>query len=691
MPHSPVRAGWIVCAFLWLTLGCSDDDAARSDALPSESSSDAGVQSDASASMSCSADEDCSALGSPCQPSECDESSRSCVPGKPADEGTACGTNAVCDNEGRCLKCGTDADSTYALIQANIYDSTKHGCNDSNCHGRSPGQASLDLSASKSYEHTVGVSSSLSSMLRIAPDDPEQSFLYRKLAWATNGEKVEGGTPMPAGGLPPVPEPMLAGLRAWIEQGAPADGFVDGTVAQLCEPPCTSDEQCSNGDPCDGEERCEEGACVPGQKAECNSDDRLSERWTFTASGGVMGQPLVVGERVFTAARGGNVYALDRKTGELIWKHETGARSIEGGPTLASDDSFVIGDSNATVWRFTFDGEVVWESSLQETGVDHIWSSVTPYDGMVYVGIASHADTPCTKGRTQAIDLETGEKRWARYNVPKHGVCHHDTSIECMTADDCGGETCEDAIGGAVTASVLAEDGAVYVNTVGCYTFPQIGDTDAMMKLDAKTGEVIWKRLFSETEQFGKMYYYDFGFISYPLLIDAPDGEGGTRRLLINGDKSGALYAVHADTGELVWMNQVTPRAMGDEEFAAFGLFNGGLAYGDGLLFAALNEPAVASDEPLDHLMAFSPVDGSIVWSDDIGPSWADVTYHDGVVFTGTNGAPLLFAYDAESGTRLAEYELPGPVTGNATIHEGMLFIGFGLSDMGGLRAYEMK
>jgi polyvinyl alcohol dehydrogenase (cytochrome) len=389
---------------------------------------------------------------------------------------------------------------------------------------------------------------------------------------------------------------------------------------------------------------------------------------------------------------------------------------MHGGVSAAADGTLLFGDGEAVIWRVDREGKVLWKVDLQETGADHVWNTLSELNGIVYVPIGSHTDTPCTKGRTVALDLATGKKVWDRYNVPKGGICRTDTAIECRSSADCPDSgACESAVGGSVSAGFTFEpDGkSVYVNTVGCYTFPQVGDTNAMMKLDAKTGAVQWLRRFSDNEQFNycaksgkdcrnasdcaggeacvkKANYYDFGFINAPLLIDAKDGKGGTRKLLVSGEKSGQLIAVHADTGEVAWINRIKPRPV-SPGFASYGLFNGKIVHADGKIVAALYELSPTPPPAPDHLMAFSEVDGKMVWSDDIGKSWSSLTVHDGVVYAGTQTAAELYTYNLRSGARLGTYPLPANTAGPGTVADGTLFIGYGVYFNGGFRAYAIK
>jgi outer membrane protein assembly factor BamB len=265
--------------------------------------------------------------------------------------------------------------------------------------------------------------------------------------------------------------------------------------------------------------------------------------------------------------------------------------------------------------------------------------------------------------------------------------------------------------GAGVTAqpTVDASGEWVYVNSVGCYTFPSIGDSDSIMKLDAATGATEWLNRVQPPEQFGfcaedssidcgtdamcdgagpcqeKGAYHDFGFLNGPLLLEV---EG--RELLVSGSKDGTLYAFEEDTGEIAWTNAVLPTPV-SPAFAGFGLFNGAIAYENGRIYAALFEMIPRADPAPPHLMAFDVTDGGMLWADEIGRAYAHVGVRNDVLFTGTNDVPDFYVYDAARGVRLKTFQLPAPTSSRAAIVGDTVYVGYGIiSNVGGVRAYRL-
>jgi outer membrane protein assembly factor BamB len=468
---------------------------------------------------------------------------------------------------------------------------------------------------------------------------------------------------------------------------------------------------------------------------------RLAFKWEVPLSS-VTGGPVVVGDVVYVPSWDRRVYALDLHTGAQRWAFQAGGPLGVVGAVLPIGEKICFGTSGAQVFCLNAaDGALLWQQTLGPVPPDAIWSQLATANGRLFAGVASLADSPCTKGRLVALDVETGTQLWRLQTVPDK-ICSTDTAIACTTDGECGGGTCVDARGAGVTATVsLDPTGSfVYMNTVGCFTFPSVGDSDTIFKLDAATGAVVWKRRVTPPEQFGfcandssvdcgtdahctavggtctnpKPFYHDFGFLNGPLRIEAAAPGGGTQTLIVSGSKNGTLYALHDADGTIAWTNALMPVPI-SPNFAGFGMFNGGLAYADGRIHAAVSrliparvceaDPRIGCTQDAacpsgrclpepEHLLAFDPADGSILWSDEIGPSWSSVAVVNGVVYAGTNtttpGGSEFYAYDAASGTRLATFPLPDTSAARAAVAGGTLLVGYGVFAPGGVRAFSL-
>jgi outer membrane protein assembly factor BamB len=236
----------------------------------------------------------------------------------------------------------------------------------------------------------------------------------------------------------------------------------------------------------------------------------LELKWDFRLTAGVTSSPVVANGFVYATSWNGFLYALDPDDGTVVWSLNTGSAGILGvqsTPLVVTPSGDVcIGDSASHVWcRDGAGGTAIWDKQVGNIAVDHIWSGLATANGRLFVSIASHSDQPCTQGRLVALDLADGADLWTLQTVPDE-ICDTDTGIACTDDSDCpSGGSCISAVGGGVTATVSFDPTGnfVYMNTVGCYTFPSVGDSDSIFKIAAATGDVIWKTRVDAPEQFG--------------------------------------------------------------------------------------------------------------------------------------------------------------------------------------------
>jgi polyvinyl alcohol dehydrogenase (cytochrome) len=433
---------------------------------------------------------------------------------------------------------------------------------------------------------------------------------------------------------------------------------------------------------------------------------------------GVTSTPTVAKGVVYATSWNGKVYALRASNGKVKWSFDTGSGGqlgVQSSATLTADGRVLVGDSRGNVYcLLASNGKLLWTASVSSTDAagSHVWDSPVVANGRVFVGQASHNDVPCVQGHLYAFDLDTGTELWRYATVPDK-VCDNNTSVACTTNADCGAGTCVDGKGAGVTASVAVDPSGetVYMATVGCYTYPSIGSSESFFSFNAATGAVNWQYRTQPPQQFGTPPYHDYGFLNGPLLIQADDGLGGTRPLLVGGSKDGTLYAVDPSTGAPVWTNPLIP----PPSFAGFGLFNGAVGFADHTLYAALFDGGGNWPSGNPHLYAFRDRDGATLWSAQIGASWGSMAVANGLLFIGTltqtqvcsndatlicavdgdcsGGAtcvsrPFYYVYDASSGTRLTAIEMPDSVSSGASIVDGTVYVGYGIfGATGGVRA----
>ena len=108
-----------------------------------------------------------------------------------------------------------DTTATFTRVQNEIFTPT---CASIGCHDPVGQQSQMVLTAGRAYASTVNVASvEMPALMRVKPDDPANSYLYRKIT----GAGITGDR-MPQG-LPPLSDAQIALVRNWIRRGAPND------------------------------------------------------------------------------------------------------------------------------------------------------------------------------------------------------------------------------------------------------------------------------------------------------------------------------------------------------------------------------------------------------------------------------------------------------------------------------------
>jgi polyvinyl alcohol dehydrogenase (cytochrome) len=317
----------------------------------------------------------------------------------------------------------------------------------------------------------------------------------------------------------------------------------------------------------------------PAERARLGAKDvpRLELSWAFAFAGATRayGQPTVAGGRVFVGSQNGSVYALDAKTGCVIWEHKAQSdvrTAVSIGPwTKASPQRHAayFGDGKAGVYAVDArSGELLWKTPVDSHAVARVTGAPLLHAGRLYVPVSSTEEVLggraqyecCTfRGSVVALDAFTGQQLWKTYTIAE---------APAPTALNKAGTQMWGPSGGAVwsTPTLDGKRGALYVGTGNAYTGPDVPTTDAILALDLKTGKVLWSR----QPQAGDRWNFscaspekvncaepagpDFDFGVSPILRELSSG----RRVLVAGQKSGMVYGLDPDReGEIVWQARV--------------------------------------------------------------------------------------------------------------------------------------
>jgi polyvinyl alcohol dehydrogenase (cytochrome) len=456
----------------------------------------------------------------------------------------------------------------------------------------------------------------------------------------------------------------------------------------------------------------------------------LTVKWVFTTAGDVSATPTVEGGALYVPDWGGMLWKLDTATGQAIWSHAVA--DYTGNPKSYSRTSpaiggraIVFGDrAGATVMAVDkHTGNLLWKRVLDPLPSSWISSAPVIFGNRVYVGVSSNQEALAAsvpgfqlsfRGRVVSLDLETGAIVWEFRTVP------------------------DGYTGGAIVGSNLVIDEkrlSLYTGTGNNYSVPEAAATclfvsstveeqqacldpanyeDTIVSLDLRDGHLKW---FFRTRGFDTFTGNcrigsplceqpagpDFDFASAPNLFTIRhhrdgdrDGDLGgeeSQDIVGLGQKSGVYWALDADDGSVVWSTQVGPGG-------PLGGIEWGSAVDDGHIYVAecdlLHLPYHLGGPTGPITLAGSwaaldPATGDFVWQvptvgqDPGHPQLGSlaigaVSAANGVMFAGTTSGDMV-ALDGASGKLLWRFASGGTVTGSPAIVGDTLYWGTGYSD----------
>jgi len=136
----------------------------------------------------------------------------------------------------------------------------------------------------------------------------------------------------------------------------------------------------------------------------CNSK-QATQPWKYATNGKIYAHPIIDGDMIYIGSMDSTFYALDKESGELIWKFLTNA-TIQS-TASAHKTAVYIKSGNSAYAIDKINGEVIWgfvDTSMQQTGKIDLWDfhsgSPAIHETRIYFGFQN--------GRLLGFDLESG-------------------------------------------------------------------------------------------------------------------------------------------------------------------------------------------------------------------------------------------------------------------------------------------
>jgi outer membrane protein assembly factor BamB len=430
---------------------------------------------------------------------------------------------------------------------------------------------------------------------------------------------------------------------------------------------------------------------------------KLKPKWKFKLPyigqfGAYASNPIVLEGVVYIEDPDSNVYALNQKTGAVMWKHLYKSPTPSGGPNgLALGYGLLFGATESSA--FALDpktGKQVWMHRLIGNKNEGIDMAPQLYDGKMLIstipGSSANFYQGGAFGTVYSLNAKTGKTIWSFQTVKGGAKLFSNPKVNSG--------------GGLWYPPSVDGHGRVFLsvaNPAPLYGTPKFPNgssrpgpnlyTDSLVALDGQSGKLLW---------FRQVIPHDLR--DYDLQVDAisatvPINGVQTEVELVAG-KMGKVYAYRADNGQHLWTRSVgkhendtglLPRKPVTVLPGIFGGVETPMAFAANRLFVPwLNFAVRASASGLAGGFAFnfktgtgglSALDagtGKVLWENKLpSEDFGAATVANDVVFTSTY-AGTIYAFDAKTGKTLWTTKAPAGVNSFPAVTKDMLIVGAG-------------
>ncbi len=356
--------------------------------------------------------------------------------------------------------------------------------------------------------------------------------------------------------------------------------------------------------------------------------------------------PVIVGTTMFyNAGQTGRVLALDVTEPCVKWIYESGTQLrtsvtyglLGGAPGSGGIESLLLADRQGKVHAIdAATGELIWIAEARHSPNTGISGSPILFEDRVLVSVSgsgvgrgANPEYECCveHGAVVALDARTGSKLWTYHTMEDAAYTGKTSRTGVKLRGPSGAPIWS-------TLTVDAARGLVYATTGQNTSLPATNTSDAVLAIDIKTGELRWgfQALANDVWIIGcrtpwelsgpncpspeDSVLKDFDFGGAAILVEGSglsEGKGG-HDILLAGQKSGDVWALNPDNGQLLWNHRFgkgTP----------LGGVHWGMAVDGERVFAPINDPMAmpgAVAEPGMNALAIAT--GEVLWRQPMTP-----------------------------------------------------------------------
>jgi len=430
---------------------------------------------------------------------------------------------------------------------------------------------------------------------------------------------------------------------------------------------------------------------------------KLKEKWHFdlkgaSAFGLFASTPISLNGNVYLQDLNSNVYALDRSSGKLEWKHAFNKPSI--GPNgIAYGYGRIYGATETNAFALDAKtGTLIWSRKLTRNNREGIDMAPQLYDNTVlFSTVPGNGLTSFYKGGALgvvwALDAATGKPKWT-FNTISDGA-------------KLWGNPKVNSGGGLWYPPAVDSQGRVFIsvaNPAPLYGTPKYPNgssrpgpnlyTNSLVALDGQTGKLLWY------QQAVPHDVRDYDLEIPAIIASLPIGGVQTEVVLVAG-KMGKAYAYRADNGKQLWTLSVgkhqndtgplprklvtifpgdlggveTPMALAANRLFVPSVDFRARASATGLP-GGLSGSVTSLKSGRGGLTAVDATTGKVLWQHNL-PSMdlGAATVANDVVFTSTY-AGTVYAFDTQTGKALWTTKAPAGINSFPAVDGDTLLVG---------------
>ena len=288
----------------------------------------------------------------------------------------------------------------------------------------------------------------------------------------------------------------------------------------------------------------------------------------FGTTRGLEATPLVVNGVIYTTVEWSVVYAMDARTGQILWSYDPKVPRVRARTICCDVVNRGVALYNGKVYVGTIDGRLI---ALDAKSGTPAWDIVTvdqsqPFaitgapriaKGMVLIGNAGAEYG--VRGYISAYDAETGKPIWRTYTVPGDPSHGFESKALESAAKTWHGKWWIAGGGGTPWDTIVYDPqlDLVYTGTGNGSAWYRAlrseGQGDnlylaSILALRASDGELVWH--FQVTP--GDNWDYD---ATQPLMLVDLKFDGRNRKVIMQASKNGFFYVLDRETGQFISAN----------------------------------------------------------------------------------------------------------------------------------------